>query len=224
MNSKHRCVVFCGFVGVVALCGCGKAQRDLHEDNLRMVAMAMQVYQTEHRSFPPAASRDEDGKPLLSWRVALLPYLEQKALYDLFHHDEPWDSPHNIKLLEQMPEVYRVPWEEDHSKTRLMVFVGEGTPFGREGPITERMIRDGMSSTIMFVEVGADKAVPWTKPDDLPFNLDDPIAEMGDLAGDGFWAVFFDGYIRTIEKDIEAKTLRLLIQHSDSQVIDGFEF
>ena len=74
--------------------------------------MAMQDYHTEHRTFPSAASRDEDGKPLLSWRVALLPYLEQKALYDRFHHDEPWDSPHNITLLEQMPQVYRVPWEE----------------------------------------------------------------------------------------------------------------
>jgi len=210
------------------MCGCGpsKAQRDLHQSNLMMVAMAMREYSQQPTptspsgSFPPAASRDEDGKPLLSWRVALLPYLEQQALYDRFHHDEPWDSPHNIKLLEEMPEVYRVPWEENNGKTRLMVFVGKGTPFGGQDGIDLRRISDGASNTIMFVEAGANKAVAWTKPENLPFNTDNPIAEMGDLPGDRFSAVFFDGYIHTIEKDIDPKTLCLLIQHKDGQPID----
>jgi hypothetical protein len=211
------------FLGVVAVCGCGpsRAQQDLHVNNLRMVAIAMREHHDKHDRFPSAASRDEDGKPLLSWRVALLPYLEQKALHDRFHHDEPWDSLHNLTLLDQMPDVYRVPWEENDGRTRLMVFVEEGTPFGGQDGISLGKIRDGMSNTIMFVEAGADKALPWTKPEDLPFNPDDPIAEMGDILTGKFLVVFFDGSIQKIERDSDAETLRRLIRHNDGLVIDG---
>ena len=98
-----------------------------------------------------------------------------------------------------------------------MVFVGKGTPFGGQEGIGFGEIRDGAASTIMLVEAGADKAVPWTKPEDLPFNPDDPAAEIGDLPSGRFWAVFFDGYTRTISKDTDTETLRLLIQHNDCQ-------
>ena len=103
-----------------------------------------------------------------------------------------------------------------------MVFVGEGTPFGREGSISEATIRDGMASTLMFVEAGADKAVLWTKPEDLPFNPDDPIAEIGDAPTGELWAAFFDGSIHKITQDIDPDTLRHLIRHNDGLLRDDW--
>ena len=75
----------------------------------------------------PAASHDKNGKPLLCWRVHILPYLGEEKLYKEFHLDEPWDSPHNKKLLSQMPKIYRAPGAlaADTSATYYQVFVGK---------------------------------------------------------------------------------------------------
>src|SRR6185312_11489838 len=70
------------------------------------IMIGLHQYHDAHGKLPPPAITDKAGKPLLSWRVALLPYLEQVALYNQFHLDEPWDSEHNRKLLPQMPKVY----------------------------------------------------------------------------------------------------------------------
>ena len=69
----------------------------------------MHNYHDTYGTFPPAATTDGADKPLLSWRVAILPFLEQQPLYEQFHLDEPWDSPHNKTLIEQMPQVYAIP-------------------------------------------------------------------------------------------------------------------
>lgn len=82
------------------------AQRAATRANLLQIGRAMFSYEAAHGTFPAAASYDAAGRPLLSWRVHLLPYLEQQALYEEFRLDEPWDSPHNLALLPQMPAVY----------------------------------------------------------------------------------------------------------------------
>ena len=69
----------------------------------------MHNYDSTHGSLPPHAIYGKDGKPLLSWRVLILPYIEEQALYEQFHLDEPWDSPHNEPLLRQIPRCYRSP-------------------------------------------------------------------------------------------------------------------
>ncbi len=79
-------------------------------NNLKQIGLAMHNYESTFGTFPPAYIADKaTGKPLLSWRVAILPFLEQDALYKQFHLDEPWDSAHNKTLIARMPPVYRSP-------------------------------------------------------------------------------------------------------------------
>src|SRR5215470_13169211 len=100
--------------------------------------MALLCYQDEHGRLPPAVVYGPDGTPLYSWRVLILPYIEENRLYEQFHLDEPWDSPHNIALLPRMPHAYAAPGSKAKKipphHTVCHVFVGKGTPFeGREG-------------------------------------------------------------------------------------------
>lgn len=79
-------------------------------NNRRQIVLAWQYYHDFHGEFPPLVVRDKNGKSLYSWRVALLPFLEQEQLYDQFHHDEPWDSPHNLELVKRMPRIFQDPF------------------------------------------------------------------------------------------------------------------
>lgn len=107
------------------------AARAQSVNNLKQIALAMHNYHEQRGSFPPAAIYSKTGKPLLSWRVALLPYLEQGNLYRQFHLDEPWDSEHNKKLLNYKVKAYHIPGHEDWTRTFYQVFVGEDTIFER---------------------------------------------------------------------------------------------
>jgi RNA polymerase sigma factor (sigma-70 family) len=100
-------------------------------NNLKAIVLAMHNYNDTMGYFPPAATFGKYGKPLLSWRVLILPYIEQQALYKEFHLDEPWDSPHNKKLLDRMPKTYLVPGQKEKTATYYQVFVGESTIFER---------------------------------------------------------------------------------------------
>jgi hypothetical protein len=185
------------------------------------IGLAMHSYEMAEGTLPKPASCARDGRPLLSWRVRLLPYLKEKATYDKFRLDEPWDSTHNVRLLKEMPEVFRLSREEHDGKTSVMLFVGEGTPFGggNTGP-RFRDIADGLSHTMMAVEAGADKAVPWTKPEDLIYDEENPVAALGAIPAEGFWAVFFSGEVRLFPKDIASGFLRALITHDGGEPVD----
>ncbi len=108
-------------------------------NNLKQIGLALHNYHTKHESFPPAYSRGKDGKPLLSWRVLVLPFLGEQALYDQFHLDEAWDSPHNRALISKMPAVYRCPAENEGiavgGKTRYLARAGSPRFFGGQSPL-----------------------------------------------------------------------------------------
>ena len=136
--------------------------------NLRQIAIAMHDNLDLHGHFPAPANYDDQGRPLLSWRVHLLPFLDEKGLYDQFRLDEPWDSEHNRRLIPMMPELYLSPLSEldDPGKTRYVVPVGEGAAFEEGKNFTVRDIRDGTVNTIMMLEVEDSRAVLWTAPED----------------------------------------------------------
>src|SRR4029077_6226529 len=143
------------------------AQRVQSQNNLKQLGLAMHNYLSTNNTFPANAIYAKDGRALLSWRVMLLPYLDQNELYKQFKLDEAWDSPHNRKLLEKMPAVFKSPaGKAKHPYgTFYQGFHGTGAIFDGKAGIGIADITDGTSNTIMFVEAAKD--VPWTKPEDL---------------------------------------------------------
>jgi prepilin-type processing-associated H-X9-DG protein len=189
------------------------------QNNLKQIAIAMHNYHDSIGSFPPAAVCDRQGKPLLSWRVTILPYVEEQALYEQFHLDEPWDSEHNKKLIAQMPKIYAHPegGPREAGKTHYRVFVGGGAGFELRKGVKITDITDGTSNTLMAVETA--EGVPWTKPEDLPYDPRKVLPKFG-LTGEGFNAAFFDGSVRFIQKGIKEQTLRQLITRAGNEVIN----
>ena len=201
--------------------------RQVSQNNLKQIALAMHSYHDVYRGFPPPALTDKNKKPLLSWRVAILPFIEQQQLYRQFKLDEPWDSEHNKKLIPVMPSIYADPRgkNKDAGQTYYQVFVGPGSafePMNRQGPGNIRItdILDGTSNTLMVVEAG--KPVIWTKPDDLPFHPDKALPKLGGLFPDGFHAALCDGSVRFIRRTVPPATLRLLIIRNDGNVVPDY--
>ena len=196
------------------------AQRIASSNNLKQIALAMHNYHGANGHLPGAAIRDNNGKPLLSWRVALLPFLEQDALYNRFKLDEPWNSEHNLKLLKEMPRVYRLgnmPQKEP-DKTFYQVFTGKGTPFEKDEGQKFEDITDGTSNTILFIEAG--DPVPWTKPEDLTYAADKPLPKLGGLLSEVFLAAYCDGSVHPISRNVNEQRLRALITRNGGEKID----
>jgi len=178
-------------------------------NSLRQIGMAMLTYEEKHKRLPAAALYDANGKPLLSWRVQLLPFLGQEKLYEQFHLNEPWDSEHNRKLIDQMPDIYRSPAAKlkEKGRTTYVVPVGKDTVFsGREG-LALKDIKNP-SGTILVVEADGEHAVIWTKPDDLPFDPEKPTRGLTGPYQGGFLAILCDGRVEFVPNKQEGKSLR----------------
>ncbi len=198
-----------------------KAKRMQATNNLKQIAIAMHNYHDVNKHLPAAASYDAAGKPLLSWRVHILPYIDQTALYDQFKLDEPWDSEHNKKLAQVVPKTYLNPnLHLNPSMTTYVVPVGEGTVFGGKEGLKFRDIRDGASNTLMVVAATPENAVIWTKPDDLPVTEADSKKGLFNAHRHQFLGVLCDGSVHVFADSIAAKTLWNLMGANDGEVVD----
>jgi hypothetical protein len=179
-------------------------------NNLMFMGIAMHNFAATNGGRFPAAAIRKGG---LSWRVAILPFLEQFALYERFHLDEAWDSPHNASLLSEMPRVYApvTPGETTAYTTHYQLLVGPGSLFnGDEG--TRAGINNCFARpTLMIVE--AAEPVPWTKPEDFAYDDEKPLLRLGGPFDDGSYATFADGSVRFLSTEHSPETLRALITH-----------
>lgn len=162
------------FIGVCAILpsvigGAREAHRRTQcAENLRQIGKALHAYHEEWSCFPPAYVAGEDGRRLHSWRVLILPYLGEQALYRQYSLNEPWDSPDNLEVARRMPPVFHCPGDRQAgpSDTSYAMTVGPGA--FSEGPTstTIEQITDGLESTIAVVETSG-LAIRWTEPRDL---------------------------------------------------------
>ncbi len=182
-------------------------------------------YETLNGTLPPAAITDKGGKPLLSWRVAILPYVERNDLYLRFHLDEPWDSPHNLGLLEAMPILYACPSDRTLARgmTGYLAVIGPETVFTPDlKPVKLDDIADGLDGTLLLSE--SRRGVPWTKPEDLPFDTNAPLNGLGGHHGDhhnAFNVLMVSGSARFLEAPIDPRLVRMMLTRNGYEVISA---
>jgi hypothetical protein len=208
---------------LLELGGFSEAKLPPNAKKLQEIALAFQFHHDTHGHLPTAASYGKDSKPLLSWRVHLLPFLDGgDALYKEFHLNEPWDSDHNKKLIDRIPEVYRASSDRPDlkGKTRFVVPVGEATMFPGSKPLRFFDAQDGTSNTILLVETDDAHAVIWTKPEDLKYDPKRPHAGLTGVHPEGFLAVFVDGSVHYLRNTIDAKTLQALFTPNGGEVVN----
>ncbi|MDG2223833.1 MAG: DUF1559 domain-containing protein [Rubripirellula sp.] len=216
-------MVATGFVAAMTLPAVGNARaaarRISSANNLKQIALAMHNYNDVHGKFPTDVT-SADGTPLLSWRVAILPYLEEQALYEQFKLDEPWDSPNNLPLMNRLPgflqhpEIQTAPGTTVYQRPR-----GEGFMNGGDA-ISFRNVLDGTSNTIMGVEtVGAD-AVEWTKPADIQLDIDNPVEALDRGTRREFNVMLGDGSVRLLSTLIDPEVFKALLTRAGGEIIN----
>jgi len=203
-----------------------KAQCNNH---LKQIALAMHSYHAMHRCYPPAYIADENGRPMHSWRVLLLPLLDEEALYRQYDFDQPWDSPKNLALARKVPNCYRCPSESGagQSDTSYVMVVGPGT--FSDGPTSKSIaeIRDGTSHTIAVVE-RSESGIRWTEPRDLnfekmSFHVNDPAGEgIRSNHSGGANVSFADGHTKFVSEDIDPQTLKALLTIAGGEMAGGY--
>ena len=221
------------------------ARRAQCQNNLRQIGLALLNYESANGCFPPAYVADEKGRPMHSWRVLILPYLDREDLYRQYNFDEPWNSPGNRALARLMPSIYRCPSDGTAApdQTSYAVIVGPALDQPQPGP--NRLggfalftgdrppkfayVRDGASNTILVVEA-AGAGIDWMEPRDLDAETM-PLA-VNDGSGKGIHsehpgganAVFCDGSTHFLPESLDRETLRRLILRNDGEPVDTNRF
>jgi prepilin-type processing-associated H-X9-DG protein len=184
------------------------AARTRSANNLKQIALAFHNY-ADATGALPCDIADKNGKPLLSWRVAILPYIDQDRLYKQFKLGEAWDSDNNKKLLEKMPTFYAPPLGKlEKGQTLYQSFSGPGALMGGK-PVKFQNILDGTSNTFMVIEAG--EAVPWTKPADIAFDPKKPLPKLGGIFDGAFNVAMCDGSVRFVAKGVKTENLKKYI-------------
>jgi hypothetical protein len=200
-------------------------------ENLRAIGRAIHNCHDTIQEVPASCSCDAKGNKLLSWRVLLLPYMDQKKLYDRFRLDEPWDSAHNRKLIAEMPAVYRSPGHDlGEGKTSILGFVhdkaalapspprrGKGS-LGR--PLSFAALVDGMSNVAVLAEASPDQAVVWTQPQDIDFNPERPKVGLSGHRLGKFLVLTADGRVRRVPATVEEAVMMAFVTRDDGKLID----
>ncbi len=198
--------------------------------HLKQIGLALHSYHDKYLTLPPAFVQGPDGKPWHSWRVLVLPFMDQQKLYDEYRFDEPWNGPHNQKLLKRRPEAFQCPQAEGKipsSDTSYVAIVGPETAWPAPEAASFSDLRDGTSNIILVVEV-RDAGVPWLAPDDLTFE--EACLVPSDKSGrrpssfhvGGAQALIGDGSVRFFSTNIDTSTWKGLLTRDGGETLGDF--
>ncbi len=221
----------CGGVGVALLLPAVQAAREAARrsqcaNNLKQIGLAFHNYHDTTGAFPPAYIADTNGKPMHSWRVLLLPYMEQGAMYNRYDQSQAWDSGANRQLLSQMPVTFQCPSAPSGTQsTSYVVVQGAETIFDGSTPCKIASITDGTSNTILVVEA-PQANIPWTEPRDLTFAELSMVINGGANSPHsqhpgGVQVLLADGSVRFLSKNIAPEQLRALLTKAGGEQITG---
>jgi len=199
----------------------GAKYRMKEANNMKQIGLALHNQEMTMMRMSAPYAQDLGGQVNtdLSWRVGILPYIEQGNLYNSFDLKQPWDSPKNKSLSNTIVKTYVSPYDSPSVNTPYRVFYGGGAMFEEDGkPILLMSITDGTSNTIMMVQ--AWDQVPWAQPKDLKYDPKGPLPKLGhpELSG-GFQVLMADGSVRFISKNVSEKTLRAAITKNGGETL-----
>jgi prepilin-type processing-associated H-X9-DG protein len=198
------------------------ARRSQCMNNLKQIGLAMHMYHDRYNMFPPAYVADASGKPMHSWRVLILPFLDQQSLYNEYDFSEPWDGPNNSRLLTRMPRVFACPSDPNAASTTTDYagVLGEHCVFRGAQPVTIANITDGTSNTVLVGEAAGAK-IPWMKPDDIDITKHPALGDPDGFSGNHPGGVIFllcDGSVRFISQSVDPQTLKALFSRDGNEV------
>lgn len=205
-------------------------QRRRIQGRLSQVALAASNCNDTFRRFPRDVYNSDVGRreekpieevrPLLSWRVWILPFLGETALFDKFNLEEPWDSEHNKKLITRMPASLVSPHFSREAtkagKTGLVAVTGDQTLISGNKNIRENDIEDGVKNTLLFVEVKEEHGVIWTKPEDVSIGTKDLISWL-QLQHELYWGIDASFYPRSFPESLSEEELKSLLIRNDGK-------
>ena len=191
------------------------ARRTQCKNNLKQIGLAMHNYHDTFGMFPAAHLNDSQDKPRLSWRVSILPYVDQAPLYNIYNFNDAWDGPSNARIASTPIPLYICPsyTSTNMTTTCYVAISGDHTVMGAGKCIPFKEIKDGTSNTLMVVEA-CGMNIPWIKPQDLDENA---VTRVGDPNGisskhvGGAHALMADGSVRFISENLSPAVLQSLI-------------
>jgi prepilin-type processing-associated H-X9-DG protein len=231
-GSAFAGLVVCGGIGLVFLYPAVSTPREAPrrsqcKNNLKQIGLALHNYHDVYGSFPPAYVADATGKPMHSWRVLILPFLDQEPLYREYDLSEPWDGPNNSRLLDRMPPVYSCPSRAGPSGSTNTSYVapfGEHCIFRGSEPVKFSAVLDGLSNTLMVGE-SAGANIPWMKPEDVDIAAHPSLGDSAGFSSDHSGGVHFlmgDGAVRFIALTIAPQTYQALLTRDGGEVVADY--
>ncbi len=220
-------IIFAVVVILGATSAIPAARRNGCTCHMAQLGVAIQNYHDVYKTFPPAYIADAKGKPLLSWRVLILPFMEEQAFYNQVHFDEPWDSPHNRSIAKQFDSsIYCCPAAvRNTNETGYVAVVGPQTAWPGEKPVKISEVRDGTSKTIFVVEI-ADSGIHWMEPRDLSFDqalqgINPKVTgpRISSHHNGGVMALWGDAHVSFLADDVPIETLRALLTRDGGEQV-----
>lgn len=193
------------------------------QNNLKQLGLGLHNYHSAFQALPTYYKMEQSKG--LSWRVHILPFIEHADLYKEFHLDEAWDSPHNIRLLDRMPQVYKpvIPFGSKETvkpfHTTYLAPIGDKTVFGQDKKVDFQHVTDGTSNTVIIVELKPEHAIPWTSPEEYSFDPADPAAKLRSVNGRVSIAIM-DGSVKALLESEPASVWNALFSRNGGEVVN----